>query len=64
MLLILIVATSVLYFATGIQSQAGWATELCRYGAPICKEEAYFYSLATATAVIAIFFLLSRLIDI
>jgi hypothetical protein len=46
----------------GMQSQAEWARDLCRYGAPICHQ-AYFYLLVTATAIIAIYFLLSRLID-
>jgi heme/copper-type cytochrome/quinol oxidase subunit 2 len=62
LLFILIVATVVLYFAMGMQSQAEWARDLCRYGAPICHQ-AYFYLLVTATAIIAIYFLLSRLID-
>ncbi len=62
LLFILIVATVVLYFAMGMQSQAEWARDLCRYGAPICHQT-NFYLLVTATAIIAIFFLLSRLID-
>jgi hypothetical protein len=63
LLSVLIVTTVVLCFAMGMQSQAGWAKDLCRYGEPMCQQVPFF-SLVTATAVIAIFFFLSRLIDI
>jgi len=61
-LCILIIATVVLYFAIGMQSEAEWASDLCRYGEPVC-ERVYFYAVVVATAVVAIFFLLARLID-
>jgi len=62
-LFILIVATVVVSVAIGMQSQAEWASDLCRYGEPICAK-APFYSLIAATAVVAIYFLLARLINI
>ena len=62
-LFILVVATVVVSFAIGMQSQAEWASDLCRYGEPVCGK-ASFYSLAAATAVVAIYFLLALLINI
>ena len=59
---ILIVATVVVYFAIGMQYQAQWASDMCQLAQPIC-DTFYFYWLLTATAVVAIFFLLSRMID-
>lgn len=62
LLFILIAATVVIYFAIGMQSQAEWARDVCRFGEPVCQYD-YFYWLIAFTAVVAVVFLLSRMMD-
>jgi hypothetical protein len=58
-----VVATLTIFFAIRMRSQAQWAGDLCRYGEPIC-DTAFFYMLIAATAVVAIFLLFWRIVDV